>query len=199
MTNTVELYRTISWEELGELLVNGRVNRLFNREHPYTTYKKELGNVVCGFVHPRIYFEGRGSLTIQITVDRNSLVGEGVGTYETYDHYDSVLERIVLKEAYISDYTIDQVKILRYDKKTPMVEEIKMNIGMDVQESIIPQVIILAEYKDEEGIHLLCQYENEGTDVIEFAVTYNAPTPEFARKRKEFKVEVEDFEALMYS
>lgn len=199
MTNTIKLYRTISWKELGVLLTYGCVNGEFNREHQYTTYKKELGKVVCGFIEPRHYFDGGNELVIEITVDRNDSVGEGVGTYEMYDPYDRVLERIVLKEVYLAQYTIDQVKLLRYPGKESMVYEVQNHLGMEVQETELPEVIVMPNYANEVGIHLLMQYDNKGTDVIEYAITDNAPTPEFAKNREEFKVETKGFEALLNS
>lgn len=100
----MKLYRNINLGELHSLLVNRRVNPIFDRENGDSTYTSKLGKVTCWFTKPYALSVFRYDFMVIAEIDEKDIIGYGLGEYSREDLYSQV------EEIYTRGYTFDDVE-----------------------------------------------------------------------------------------
>lgn len=106
----MKLYRSVSLKELHALLMNKKVDPIFNYENVDSTYNRKLGKVTCWFKKPYALSPLNYDFVVVSEIDESKIIGEGVGRYSREDIYNVgnyIFSQV--GEVYTKGYTIEEV------------------------------------------------------------------------------------------
>jgi hypothetical protein len=106
----MKLYRSVSLEELHALLMNKKVDPIFDRENADSTYTSKLGKVTCWFTKPYALSPIHYDFVVVAEIDEKNIIGYGLGEYSREDIYNAghfLYSKV--EEVYTRGYTIKEV------------------------------------------------------------------------------------------
>lgn len=112
----MKLYRNICVEELLALLINKEIEGIFNFENEDSSYKKDMGPVVCFFTEPMTISSVRYDFFIELEIADEKVTNKGIAKFMQLGGYNNdKLLSAEFEEVYLRRYSLaDVVAIKKY-------------------------------------------------------------------------------------